>query len=199
MASKKVDVREQISALTQELERHSDRGVALFATAALENALAATIQARLLELSSYRRENMFGRAGPFSSFTAKIELGFALGLYGKEGCRAIEMIRDVCNRFARVIEIHSFDDIEITELINKAVSQHLPKSLAPRELFTLLFIQSVDLLYIERAADIRLVSLCESHPRLFAQANSVAVQQVASSTKAIIREGLEFDAPRRRL
>jgi hypothetical protein len=85
------------------------------------------------------------------------------------------MIRDVSNRFTRKIEIHSFDDSEIAELINKAVSSHLPKSLTPRELFTLLFIQSVDLLYIEQAADIRLVSLCESHPRLFAQANSVAI------------------------
>jgi hypothetical protein len=43
MASKKVDVREQISALTRELERHSDRGVALFATAVLENALESPI------------------------------------------------------------------------------------------------------------------------------------------------------------
>lgn len=197
MAKKKVDAREQISALAEELERHSDRGAGLLAAAVLEDALAVTIQLRLQELSSDCRESLFGRTAPFSSFTTKIELGFALGLYGTEVCKAIEMIRDVCGRFTDKIEIQSFDDSRITELLNKAMTPHLPRNLPSRQLFTMLFIGSICLLYLEQTIDIRVVSLCETHPRLFVQANSAAVQQVTASTTPDARKGPEVLALQR--
>jgi hypothetical protein len=194
MARKTTDAGERISVLAEELRKHSDRAAGLLAAAVLENALAATIQERLLELSGHSRERLFGRTAPFSSFTAKIELGFCLGLYGCEGRRAIEMIRDIRDVFVEEMTIQSFDDSVITGLIKMATSLHLPKPLSARQLFTILFVEATYLLYVEQAADIKLSSLCATHPRLFAQANSAAIRYVNRVVDPIGRSALEVAA-----
>jgi hypothetical protein len=194
MAKKRVDVIERVSRLTEELESHGDRGAALLASAMLENALSATIQMRLLELSSRSREALFGGAAPFSSFGAKIELGFALGLYGNEDYRVIAMIRDVCSRFVNELALQRFDDLKIIEMLRKVASPHLPKNLSPRRLFTTVFVGSINLLYVEQNADIRLVSLHDTQPRLFVQANAASVQLATASTNPISRTVAELSS-----
>lgn len=197
MARKRSDVIDRVSRLTEELELHGDRGAALLASAMLENALSATIQMRLLKLSSRGREALFGRTAPFSSFGAKIELGFALGLYGDEDYRVIAMIRDVCSRFVNELDLQSCDDLRIIEMMRKVANPHLPKNLSPRRLFTTLFVGSIDLLYEEQNTDIRLVSLHETQPRLFVQANAASVQHATASTNPTSRTVAELSTHER--
>ena len=91
---------------TVELEQQTPRGAAIVAAAVLEDLLALVIQRRLIELSSKRTEALFGKMAPLSTFSAKIEMGFALGLYGEDGRAYLDLIRDVRNKFA-----HKFDPL----------------------------------------------------------------------------------------
>jgi hypothetical protein len=78
----------------------------------------------------------------------------------------------------------ALDDCRIIELVHKVADPHLPKNLSPRRLFMTLFIGSIDLLYVEQNADIRLVSLHETHPRLFVQGNAASVRYATASTNS---------------
>jgi hypothetical protein len=165
-----------ITAFTEEIEKQTDRGAGIVAAAVLEDALTLTIEIRLLELSSDRRDRLFGRMGPLSNFSAKIELGFALGLFSNEGRKAFDMIRDVRNKFAHEVNISSFDDPRIAGLVKKGETEQSPKNLTPRESFIKMFMASIALMYLEQTADIRLKSLGETHQDLFIQAVLVAAK-----------------------
>jgi hypothetical protein len=55
---------------------------------------------------------------PLSSFSAKIELGFALGLYDDKLRHPLNMIRDVRNEFAHNMDATSFDHPDVAKLID---------------------------------------------------------------------------------
>ena len=148
----------QLREFTEELHKQTDRGAGIVAAAVLEDALETTIEQRLLELSADRREKLFGRLAPLSTFSAKIELGFALGLFSNEGRKALDMIRDVRNKFAHEMKIITFDDPGIEALIRKAKPARMSNNSTPRDSFLALFYQSLNLLYLEQSRDIRLKS-----------------------------------------
>jgi hypothetical protein len=100
MTKKHTHSTEQITAFGNELNSQTDRGAGIVAAAVVEDALAQVIRNRLVEISNVRWEALFGRMRPLSSFSAKIELGMALGLYDDVLRRLLDMLRDVRNRFA---------------------------------------------------------------------------------------------------
>jgi DNA-binding MltR family transcriptional regulator len=118
MANAKVHTREQITALLDELKKQTDRGVAIIASAVLEEIVALMILHRLVDLGSERRDAMFAKPGaPLSNFSAKIEMAFALGLIPNQTRLALHLIRDVRNKFAHRIESLTFDDPEVANMI----------------------------------------------------------------------------------
>src|SRR5687768_9142964 len=101
MAKKPLHTSEQITAFLEELKTQSDRGVAIVAASVLEEITKGLILARLIELSSDRRDTLFEKTGaPLSSFSAKIEMAFALGAITNEIRLGLHLIREIRNRFA---------------------------------------------------------------------------------------------------
>jgi hypothetical protein len=113
---------EQVQAVTDEIEKQTDRGAAIVAATVIDNVLETLITSRLIELSSKRREALFDQINaPLRSLSSKIELAFALGLFNAERKESLHLIRDVRNKFAHRIDSVSFDHPEIAAIIEARV------------------------------------------------------------------------------
>jgi hypothetical protein len=159
MTKKPTHSTEQITAFASELNSQSDRGAGIVAAAVVEDALTSAIRSRLVELSNTRWEALFGRMRPLSSFSAKIELGMALGLYDDNLRRLLDMLRDVRNLFAHRMEPVSFNDAKISDLVRNAMPARAPKMTTTRDQFILAFMAALTLLYGENATVIRIKPL----------------------------------------
>lgn len=113
-------------AIIEEIINQSDRGAALIATAYLEERLLDAIKART---HRHDVEGWFYKgAGPCASFTAKIALGFLLGIYDEEIRRMFITVKDIRNEFAHKPEPRDFNSQKIRDLcknINLNVAMEL--------------------------------------------------------------------------
>ena len=113
----------QIKAALDEIEKQTDRGAALIAASVIDGLLEHLIIARLVELSSNRKKELFEQSnGPLRSLSSKIELGFALGLFNEERRQSLHLIRDVRNAFAHRMDPISFEDPEISTKVETRVT-----------------------------------------------------------------------------
>ena len=83
----------------------AERALAITVSALLERALEACIISALKWPTAEKEANkevkgLFYGEGPLSSFSAKIKIGYALGLYGKVVRDDLDTIREVRNAFA---------------------------------------------------------------------------------------------------
>jgi hypothetical protein len=79
----------------------SDRGAAVMASARVEQALEDAIRAHLAEPGDGAADTWFkGPNAPFQSFSAKIALGRAIGIYGAKLERSLTLVRKIRNAFA---------------------------------------------------------------------------------------------------
>lgn len=79
----------------------NDRGAAVMATALVERALEDAIRAHLVDPGDGTPNTWFkGPNAPFQTFSAKIALGRALGIYGPETEGKLTGIRKIRNVFA---------------------------------------------------------------------------------------------------
>jgi hypothetical protein len=77
-----------------------DRTAVIVATAILESILEEGIIDRLLPMSNNHRDALFGGEASFATFSAKINLGLSLGLYGNQTKTDLNLIRKIRNEFA---------------------------------------------------------------------------------------------------
>ena len=84
------------------------------ATAILESILEEGIVNRLLPMSNSHRDALFGGEASFATFSAKINLGLSLGLYGNQTKTDINLIRKIRNEFAHYAN-RSFAHPEISK------------------------------------------------------------------------------------
>jgi DNA-binding MltR family transcriptional regulator len=84
----------------EEIKSESDRAAVIVSSALLENALERSIISRLIPMSNTHRDLLFEDPGPISTFSAKIKLGFSLGLYGHTAKSDLNKIRAIRNQFA---------------------------------------------------------------------------------------------------
>lgn len=83
------------------LSTEADRAMTILACAQIENALEGAIESRLIAtLSENDRARLFEGDNPISTFSAKIKVGFALGIYGHETRADLNCVRDIRNAFA---------------------------------------------------------------------------------------------------
>lgn len=82
-----------------EIAAQSDRGAALIAQAYLEERLVAAIKARLAGTDEVLNR-LFKGTGPLASFSSRIDIGLALGLYEAEAHALFRQIKEVRNEFA---------------------------------------------------------------------------------------------------
>jgi hypothetical protein len=84
----------------KESETETPRGSAIILSTIVEAALEECICARLLPMSNNHRDALFDGEAALSSFYAKIDLGFSLGLYGTTTKSDLHLIRRIRNQFA---------------------------------------------------------------------------------------------------
>jgi len=169
MAKAKTRSHDEIKSFVEEFKNQTDRGAAIVASAALDDVLTHAIQSRLVPLSNRQIESLFGRMRPLSSFSAKIELGTAIGLYDQNFRRALNMIRDVRNQFAHQMGPITFADREIAQLVRNATPPTVPKDTATREIFNMSFFAVYLLLrgVAASAQKIRIKQIGHTHPEIF--------------------------------
>lgn len=96
----------------------SDRAGVIAMVALFEDAFADQIRSRLVPLSKTIDDDVFGDRGPLGTLSAKIDIGFALGMYGKETKSNLHNIRRIRNLFAHRHEAKDFDHPRVMELSN---------------------------------------------------------------------------------
>lgn len=89
-----------------ELFKSPDVALVLIEAAALEHVLRLRIRDLMMPLSKKLNERLFEGYGPLSSFSAKVDVAFALKVISEEAYRELTLVRKIRNELA-----HSFEDI----------------------------------------------------------------------------------------
>lgn len=93
--------REHVVRVLAELRSDGPRGAAIVGGALIEDALQRLLLVNLPNLSTNGdREGVFGRSGPLATFSAKISVGYGLGLFGPMTRQDLNLVRDIRNFFA---------------------------------------------------------------------------------------------------
>jgi hypothetical protein len=85
--------------LRRELGKESDRGMALYATAYLDNQLEILLRNKLVGNNKHFKD-IFSFNGPVGTFSAKIKLAYSIGLLDKISMDDINILRKIRNEFA---------------------------------------------------------------------------------------------------
>jgi DNA-binding MltR family transcriptional regulator len=116
---------EQFQVLFDELYNASDRVTAITCTALLDDMLGATLLTRFVLIGDSKetrkwKDRIFASAnGPLSTFSSKIVIGYALGLYGSPTYADLDGIREIRNKFAHTPKPIHFTDEAIAKLCGK--------------------------------------------------------------------------------
>lgn len=115
---------EQIISLSQELNKETERGEALLASAYLDNLLSELIatQFAIAPEESRRLELFEGPTAPFANFSARIRVAYAFGLLSKDEYNDINLIRKIRNEFAHQLTGLSFDSDAIAAHCRRLIS-----------------------------------------------------------------------------
>src|SRR5664279_2171622 len=74
-----------------------DREAAIKGAALVERSLEDAIKAKIVKLRKAEQKALFEGSGPLANFSAKIWIGYALGLYGPKAKHDMETIKDIRN------------------------------------------------------------------------------------------------------
>ncbi len=86
----------------------SDRAGAISILALFEGWFSDEIRKCLVALSKTQDDRIFGDRGPLATLSAKIDFGFALGLYGPETKAILHNVRRIRNCFAHCHDAEDF-------------------------------------------------------------------------------------------
>jgi hypothetical protein len=118
---------DDVPKLQEAFETESDRGAALLYAAFAENALEWAIYRRMPGQGEVIRKKTFsGEKAPLSTFSAKITMGRAMGIYGEQTERLLNGVRDIRNQFAHKLLPIDFKTPEIEAACN---ALKIPKGL----------------------------------------------------------------------
>jgi hypothetical protein len=99
----------------EEMDSSNPRTAAIVGLAFLENNLALAIMSRLRPLSEKEQKNLFESA-LLASFSAKIDIAFALNLVGDKVRCDLSNLNRIRNRFAHYLQVRDFDHPEVAGL-----------------------------------------------------------------------------------
>lgn len=94
-------------------EATQDRAVALVAATNLDMTLEHAIKSRLVTLNSDENDRLFGPDAPIGTFSARIKIGYALGIYERKFRSDLDTIRLIRNVFGHVQSHVDFETPEI--------------------------------------------------------------------------------------
>ena len=119
--SREFPTKDESKAILAHLEEESDRGLALLSGAIAEMGLFWAIYARFPNLGEKVRKATFEDSGaPLASFSAKITIGRAMGIFGPDTEQRLHQIRLIRNAFAHAVRpldfIHPTIEAECAKL-----------------------------------------------------------------------------------
>ncbi len=98
----------------------NDRGVAILSHSFLDDRLRWLLEVKMIStLSKGQKNYMFYNSGPLSSYKARYELAFALGLLNENFRSELEIFGQIRNKFAHGFKRLRFDDAPISELCDR--------------------------------------------------------------------------------
>ena len=102
----------------EEIEVGSDRSAAIIGAAFVEDSLQCALESRM-RLDEQTFNALFnGPNSSLGSFSSKISLGFALGLYGPLLKKDLNWIREIRNEFAHSMKPITFEYQRMKDLAN---------------------------------------------------------------------------------
>ena len=91
--------------IVAEIISGSPRGAILISTSLIDTLLAGTIREKMVKLSKADEEDIFyGGNAPLSSFSSRIKVAFALGVFGNKMRHDLDSLRSIRNQFAHTVE-----------------------------------------------------------------------------------------------
>jgi DNA-binding MltR family transcriptional regulator len=105
--------------IIEEMARGGHAGSALIATSQLESAVQQLIIDKMPHLSKTLRERLFRGYGPFTSFSVKIDVAYALGQIDAATRHNLHVIRNIRNEFAHTQQRVYFGSQEIRALLQQ--------------------------------------------------------------------------------
>jgi DNA-binding MltR family transcriptional regulator len=125
---------DEANVFMKQLMEESDRGAALAGIAYLDELLGRLFKAQML--TEKVSEELFGRFGPLSSFSSRIDVAYCLGWIGPETYRDLNLLRKIRNDFAHAHEPVTFSDAAVQ---SRCSELQIPKGfgyrLKPRDQF----------------------------------------------------------------
>jgi len=116
---KYTDARQWCNKFMNEFNKESDRAAVIISAAMLDTALETLVKKKLVKVSK-SEENLIGEPyAPISSFAAKINLAYRMGLISANLCHGLHVIRDIRNDFAHNIEECSFQKQGVRARVTK--------------------------------------------------------------------------------
>src|SRR5262249_39739449 len=88
---------EEFDAHFEELVGTNDRLIAIVGGAMVEAALAHAIREKMIPLNKRNDDRIFGQKAPLGTFSAKIDVAYALGLISEDVQRNADYIRAIRN------------------------------------------------------------------------------------------------------
>lgn len=92
----------------RQLEKNSDRGVAIIAASILEEHITSQIKARWCNAPTTVKR-MLQPEGPLGSFGPKIDLIFLMGVVSAQAHQDMVLIKKIRNRFAHHLDVEDFE------------------------------------------------------------------------------------------
>jgi DNA-binding MltR family transcriptional regulator len=124
LTRKSLSFRAAIGAMAASFQNDNDQTAAIISSSAVEVALESALKTRLRPLKLSDAESLFGGTGPLATFSAKIHMGYALGLFGPETRHDLTLIKDIRNVFAHNAHGYSFRTKRIKD---KCLGFHITK------------------------------------------------------------------------
>lgn len=109
----------ELQHIKTELEAQTDRGAAIIGCAIVDDFLTDAIKKRLILKSDVSNRLFKHESGPLAHFSAKIDMGFALGLNRNDMRSDMHTIRRIRNGFAHSAPRLAFSDSEVTRLCSE--------------------------------------------------------------------------------
>ena len=122
---------------SKEFSKESDRACVILAAAMLDQAIETILKSCLVPTDSKNDTLLEGAYAPISTFSARIDLAYRIGLISKKFCRDLHLIRKMRNDFAHDVKDCTFERgsvrNRITEL--RRSSTHVEKMPNVRQSF----------------------------------------------------------------
>ena len=122
-------------------DSQSDRAVAVVGAAYVDLVLLETITRRLERPEPKVIKALFEDNGPLQPFGARIQLGYAMGIYGVGVLQDLSAMKEIRNAFAHSAEPLDFGNSDVARLSGafnfpkRATFKGRPKAATPRELY----------------------------------------------------------------